>query len=172
MTPVTNGTHGAAYIEGMAQAGVATTAKHFPGLGKVQGNTDFTAGVTDTVTTINDPDLASFQSAINAGAPFVMVALALYTQIDPVHFAVFSPMVIQQMLRQRMGFKGVIVSDDIGEAQQVASIPAAPGDRLPPRRWRPDHLPGHPGGRDDGGRCPRRRELQPVLPGARSRPPS
>jgi beta-N-acetylhexosaminidase len=122
--PVTNGTHGAAYIEGMAQAGVATTAKHFPGLGQVQGNTDFTAGVTDTVTTINAPDLQSFQSAVNAGVPFVMVALALYTQIDPVHFAVFSPVVIQQMLRQRIGFKGVIVSDDIGEAQQVQAIPA------------------------------------------------
>jgi beta-N-acetylhexosaminidase len=76
------------------------------------------------VTTINAPDLASFQSAINAGVPFVMVALALYTQIDPTHFAVFSPVVIQQMLRQRMGFKGVIVSDDIGEAAQVQTISA------------------------------------------------
>jgi beta-N-acetylhexosaminidase len=122
--PTTNGTHGAAYIEGMAQSGVATTAKHFPGLGQVQGNTDFTSGVTDSVTTINSPDLGSFQSAINAGVPFVMVALALYTQIDPTHFAVFSPVVIQQMLRQRMGFKGVIMSDDIGEAAQVQSIPA------------------------------------------------
>jgi len=79
------------------------------------------------VTTINAPDLGSFQSAINAGVPFVMVALALYTQIDPTHFAVFSPVVIQQMLRQRMGFKGVIMSDDIGEAQQVLAIP--PGQR-------------------------------------------
>ncbi|MCW2934718.1 MAG: glycoside hydrolase [Actinomycetia bacterium] len=122
--PVTNGTHGAAYIEGMAQAGVATTAKHFPGLGQVRGNTDFTSGVTDTVTTVNAPDLGSFQSAINAGVPFVMVALALYTQIDPTHFAVFSPVVIQQMLRQRMGFKGVIMTDDIGEAAQVQAIPA------------------------------------------------
>ena len=122
--PTTNGTHGAAYIEGMAQAGVATTAKHFPGLGQVQGNTDFTSGVTDSVTTINSPDLGSFQSAVNAGVPFVMVALALYTQIDPTHFAVFSPVVIQQMLRQRMGFKGVIMSDDIGQAAQVQSIPA------------------------------------------------
>jgi beta-N-acetylhexosaminidase len=90
----------------------------------VRGNTDFTSGVTDTVTTINDPDLGSFKSAINAGVPFVMVALALYTKIDPAHFAVFSPVVIQQMLRQQMGFKGVIMTDDIGEAKQVLSIPA------------------------------------------------
>ena len=164
--PVTNGTHGAAYIQGMAQAGVAATAKHFPGLGRVKGNTDFTSGVTDTVTTVNAPDLGSFQSAINAGVPFVMVALALYTQIDPTHFAVFSPVVIQQMLRQRMGFTGVIMTDDIGEAQQVLSIP--PGQRAT------DFLNAGgdlitsqviPPGRDDGDRRARRRERQPVLPG-------
>ena len=120
--PVTNGTHGAAFIEGMAQAGVAATAKHFPGLGRVAGNTDFTSGVTDTVTTPDDPYLGSFQDAINAGVPFVMIALALYTKIDPAHFAVFSPTVIQTILRQRMGFTGVVVSDDLGEAAQVQDM--------------------------------------------------
>lgn len=122
--PVTNGTHGAAFIQGMAQAGVATSAKHFPGLGKVRGNTDFSSDVTDTVTTRHDPDLASFQSAVDAGAPFVMIATATYTQIDPGHLAAFSPVVIQQMLRQDMGFSGVVISDDLGQAAQVASIPA------------------------------------------------
>jgi beta-N-acetylhexosaminidase len=120
--PETNGTHGAAFIQGMAQAGVAATAKHFPGLGRVSGNTDFTSGVTDTVTTPDDPNLGSFQDAINAGVPFVMIALALYTQIDPAHFAVFSPTVIQTMLRQRMGFSGVVMSDDLGEAAQVQDM--------------------------------------------------
>jgi beta-N-acetylhexosaminidase len=120
--PQTNGTHGVAFIEGMAQAGVAATAKHFPGLGRVAGNTDFTSGVTDTVTTPDDPNLGSFQDAINAKVPFVMIALALYTQIDPAHFAVFSPTVIQTMLRQRMGFSGVVVSDDLGEAAQVQDM--------------------------------------------------
>src|SRR6202000_3408587 len=37
--PATNGTHGVAFIQGLAQAGVAATAKHFPGLGRVAGNT-------------------------------------------------------------------------------------------------------------------------------------
>jgi beta-N-acetylhexosaminidase len=122
--PVTNGTHGAAFIEGMAQAGVATSAKHFPGLGHVVGNTDFASGVTDRVTTPDSADLGSFQDAVNAGARYVMIATALYTQIDPDHYAAFSPAVIQQMLRQKMGFTGVVVSDDLGEAAQVLSIPA------------------------------------------------
>src|SRR6185437_10837438 len=68
--PGTTGRHGAAFVRGMRAAGIATTAKHFPGLGRVVGNTDFTAQVTDTVTTPSDPYLASFHRAIRAGVPF------------------------------------------------------------------------------------------------------
>jgi beta-N-acetylhexosaminidase len=53
-----------------------------------------------------------------------MIATALYTQIDPGRFAAFSPMVIEGLLRQKMGFTGVVVSDDLGQARQVLSIPA------------------------------------------------
>ena len=52
-----------------------------------------------------------------------MVAEATYTRIDPAQLAVFSP-VIMQLLRNGLGFDGVIVSDDLGEAAAVASIPA------------------------------------------------
>jgi beta-N-acetylhexosaminidase len=124
--PATVGVHGAAFIRGMKQAGVATTAKHFPGLGRVQGNTDFTADVVDQVTSAGDPFLQSFRQAIDAGVPFVMVALATYTKIDAVHLAAFSPAVMQ-LLRAQFHFNGVIVSDDIGAANAVTSIP--PGQR-------------------------------------------
>jgi beta-N-acetylhexosaminidase len=123
--PLTTGRHGVAFIRGMQSAGVATTAKHFPGLGRVTGNTDFTAQVLDTTTTRDDPYLRSFRSAIRAGVPFVMVALATYTRIDPDHLAVFSPTVIRSMLRGDLGFRGVVVSDDLGAAVAVAGIPPA-----------------------------------------------
>ena len=123
--PATVSAHGVAFIRGMGQAGVATSAKHFPGLGRVRGNTDFSASVTDTVTTLNDPYLGPFQQAIHAGVPFVMVALASYTRIDAHHLAAFSPIVMRTMLRARMHFRGVIVSDDLGAATAVASIPPA-----------------------------------------------
>jgi len=126
-TPAVVGSHGVAFIRGMAQAGEATTAKHFPGLGRVRGNTDFSADVIDTVTTVDDPYLQTFQRAIDAGVPLVMVALATYTRIDPRHLAVFSPVVMRTMLRDRMHFGGVIISDDLGAAQAVASVP--PGSR-------------------------------------------
>ena len=115
----------AAFIRGMQQAGVATTAKHFPGLGRVTGNTDVTAGVVDPVTAPGNPYLRSFQAAIGAGVPFVMVALASYPRIDSRHLAVFSSRTIRGLLRQQMHFGGVVISDDMGAAAAVASVPPA-----------------------------------------------
>jgi beta-N-acetylhexosaminidase len=122
--PATAGSHGVAFLTGMRQSGVAVSLKHFPGLGRVTGNTDFTTA-TDTTTTMSDPYLQSFGMGIAANADFVMVALALYTKIDPNHLAAFSPIVITQMLRGTMGFKGIVISDDLGDTVAVASISPA-----------------------------------------------
>jgi beta-N-acetylhexosaminidase len=124
--PQTVAAHGVAFLRGLRQAGVAATAKHFPGLGRVTGNTDLTAGVVDPVTAPGDPYLGSFQAAIDAGVPFVMVSLASYPRIDPRHLAVFSSRTMRTLLRTRMHFGGVIISDDMGAAAAVASLsPAA-----------------------------------------------
>jgi beta-N-acetylhexosaminidase len=122
-TPAVVATHGAAFIKGMQAAGMQTTAKHFPGLGRVIGNTDTSSGVVDDTTTPDDPFLAPFGAAVRAGVPFVMVALASYPRIDPNHLAVFSPAVMR-ILRDQ-GFDGVIVSDDLGAATAIASVPPA-----------------------------------------------
>jgi beta-N-acetylhexosaminidase len=121
--PAINGAHGVAFMQGMAAAGVTSVAKHFPGLGRVTGNTDFTPNVVDNVTTASDPYLDSFRAAIGAGVPMVMVALATYTRIDASQLAVFSP-VVMRLLRDGLGFAGVIVSDDLGDAAAVQAIPA------------------------------------------------
>src|SRR5438309_4957744 len=99
--PATVGSHGVAFLTGMRQSTVAVTLKHFPGLGRVAGNTDFTTA-TDTTTTASDPYLQSFRQGIAAGTDFVMVALARFTRIDPNHLAAFSPVVMTQMLRGAM----------------------------------------------------------------------
>ena len=120
--PATVGAHASAFLLGMEDAGVATTLKHFPGLGRVQGNTDFTASVTDTSTAADDASVRSFRAGIDAGAPFVMVALARYTRIDGDHLAAFSATVMGQLLRGTLGFTGVVMSDDLGATAAVAAI--------------------------------------------------
>ncbi|MDX6352313.1 MAG: beta-N-acetylhexosaminidase [Streptomyces sp.] len=115
----------AAYVKGFGTSGVLTTLKHFPGLGRVSGNTDTTAHVTDTTLTRYDRDVRAFHSGIAAGAGFVMVSSATYTRIDPDRQAVFSPTVLNGMLRNDLGFQGVIVSDDLGDAVAVRSVPPA-----------------------------------------------
>lgn len=122
-TPAVVSAHGVAVLQGLAAAGVDATAKHFPGLGRVSENTDTTSGVTDTVTTANDPYLGPYAAAIKAGVPFVMMSTAIYTHLDPNHPAAFSKKIVTGILRDRLGFDGVVVSDDLGNARQVSAYP-------------------------------------------------
>ena len=118
--------HVAAFIDGMRAAGVATTAKHFPGLGRVAANTDDAGDVTDSVTTSHDAYLQPFARAIADHVPFVMVSLATYTRIDRSSIAAFSSKVMKGLLRTTLGFHGVIASDSLSAA---AVKDVAPVDR-------------------------------------------
>jgi beta-N-acetylhexosaminidase len=122
--PATVAGHAAAFAAGMAAAGVIPTVKHFPGLGRVTANTDTSSGVTDTVTTRTDPYVAPFRTVARTGHPFVMISSAIYARIDPTAPAAFSRTVITGMLRGDLGFAGVVISDDLGAARQVADVPA------------------------------------------------
>lgn len=113
-----------AFVQGMRKAGIATSVKHFPGLGRVRGNTDFSAGVVDNVTVRRDADLRPFAEGIAAGTSMVMISTVTYTKIDPENRAVFSPTVIQGMVRGDLGWQGVVITDDVGAAAEVASVPA------------------------------------------------
>lgn len=121
------GDHAAAFARGMASAGVGTAVKHFPGLGRVTGNTDTTSGVTDTTTTSRDPYLEPFRQTVGGGAAFVMMSTALYSRIDAGTPAAFSATVVGGVLRGRLGFTGVVISDDLGQSRQVARW--SPGQR-------------------------------------------
>ncbi len=117
-----------AVVDGLAAHGVISTVKHFPGLGRVQGNTDDSAGVTDTVTTRDDEQVAAFGAlATSPAAPFVMTSSATYALIDASAPAAFSRVVVTDVLRGQLGFRGVVISDDLGAAQAVQDV--RPGDR-------------------------------------------
>jgi len=120
-SPAVVAAHGDAFIQGMSGAGVTSAIKHFPGLGRVSANTDTSSGVTDTVTTRGDAYLAPFASGIASGAGFAMMSTAYYSRIDPRNPAAFSPSIINTILRGDLHFKGVVISDDIGAARQVAA---------------------------------------------------
>ena len=115
-------------VGGLGAHGVTATLKHFPGLGRVRENTDDNAGVTDTETTAGGKQVAAFGTLSRARErPFVMVSSATYTQIDGSAPAVFSPVVITDVLRGQLGFRGVVITDDVGQAAAVQAVPA--GDR-------------------------------------------
>lgn len=123
-SPATNATYAAAFVRGSLAAGVAPTAKHFPGLGRVTGNTDVTTvGTTDSTTDGDDPYLAPFRASIAAGAPLVMISSARYPRIDPDNRAMFSRAVVTGLLRGELGYDGVVITDDVGAAQAVAAVP-------------------------------------------------
>jgi beta-N-acetylhexosaminidase len=117
----------AAAVRGFARSGVATTVKHFPGLGCVTANTDTEAQVVDDTITPTSPRLQSFQAGMAAGAAAVMVSSATYTKVDPHGPATFSPVVIGNLLRGRLGFTGLVMTDDVGAAAALKAW--TPGER-------------------------------------------
>ncbi len=105
-----------AYIDGMHEAGMAATLKHFPGHGSVREDTHFDEAVDNrSLDDIRAHDLVPFAAGIDAGADAVMLAHVVYPQVAP-EPAGYSPRWINEILRQEMGFRGVVFSDDIGMA--------------------------------------------------------
>jgi beta-N-acetylhexosaminidase len=125
--PGTIVSHADAFRNGMSASGIQTVIKHFPGLGYVTANTDTTAGVTDTVTVAAGVSTGIYQQEIAAGARTIMVSSAIYSKIDGSAPAIFSPTVVTGVLRQQLGFDGVIMSDDLSGATQVLAW--SPADR-------------------------------------------
>ncbi|MBA3263012.1 MAG: glycoside hydrolase family 3 protein [Thermoleophilaceae bacterium] len=104
-----------AAVEGIWAARLAATVKHFPGLGRAVVNTD------DGAATIGGDlrrDLVPFRAALRADVPLVMLSHAVYPALDERRIASQSPRIVTGLLRERLGFDGVVVTDSI-EAQAV-----------------------------------------------------
>jgi len=105
-------------------AGVLTILKHFPGLGRVRANTDTSTKAVDSTATVDDPYLKPFAAGIKAGSAGVMVSSARYPKLDPGSIAAFSKPIITGLLRERLGYTGLVMSDDVGAADATESVPA------------------------------------------------
>ena len=111
----------AAYVRGMHSVGMAATLKHFPGHGSVREDTHFhDASDPRSLDELRALDLIPFAAGITAGADAVMMAHVVYPHVAP-EPAVYSPRWIQQILREQMGFRGVVFSDDIGMAASFSA---------------------------------------------------
>lgn len=106
----------AAYVSGMHEAGMPATLKHFPGHGTVREDTHVDIARDDRpLQALRDHDLVPFAAGIAAGADAVMMAHVVYPQVDAAP-AGCSTVWIRDILRGELGFRGVVVSDDIGMA--------------------------------------------------------
>jgi len=126
-TPAAVSTSVTAFVRGTTGAKVVATVKHFPGIGRIRGNTDYvTSGLDDTVMTVDDPYLQPFVDGWHAGGPMVMVMVssATYPKVDPDNPAMFSPAIVDGLLRSKLGFTGVAITDDI-DAASVKAVPVA-----------------------------------------------
>jgi len=105
-----------AYVQGMHAGGMAATLKHFPGHGSVLEDTHFDAAIDPRpLDVLEREDLVPFAAGIEAGAEAVMLAHVTYPAIAP-EPAGYSPFWLKDVLRDRLGFRGVAFSDDIGMA--------------------------------------------------------
>ncbi|MCU7727400.1 glycoside hydrolase family 3 protein [Actinoplanes sp. KI2] len=112
-----------AVVPASQDAGVLTTLKHFPGLGRVRANTDTSTKAVDATATANDPYLEPFRAGIESGSAAVMISSASYPRLDDDAIAAFSKPIVTGLLRDRLGFRGLIMSDDLGAAVALNGVP-------------------------------------------------
>ncbi len=120
--------HTAAWVAAHEAGGVAVSAKHFPGHGDTNADSHLALPVVDLpLAALRERELVPFRAAIAAGARTIMSSHILLPQLDAERPATFSPRILQGLLRDELGFDGVIVSDalDMAGASGAIGIAAA-----------------------------------------------
>ncbi len=103
-----------AFFQGLQKEGIIACGKHFPGHGDTSTDSHLTLPVvTKGERQLEKIELFPFRKAIQAGIPMIMTAHVVYPAWDQTRPATLSPFILQELLRKRIGFKGVIVSDDL-----------------------------------------------------------
>jgi beta-N-acetylhexosaminidase len=119
--------HGSAWVDGLQSRGIAACAKHFPGHGDTATDSHHDLPRIDvTLEVLRERELAPFRAAVDAGVATIMTSHIVVDALDPQRPATFSPAVIA-VLRDELGFTGVIVSDalDMAGASAQTGIPEA-----------------------------------------------
>ena len=120
---------GRAMADGLMAAGIMPVGKHSPGHGRARVDSHL------ALPRVSDNDLSAdiLPCALNADLPWMMTAHIVYDALDPDLPATLSPTVIESVIRGRIGFEGVLVSDDLA----MNALSGAPADRAIRLRWQP-----------------------------------
>ena len=123
---------GVAFVEALLPSGLVPVAKHFPGHGLT--SVDSHHALPETSATLADlerGELIPFRAVLAAGCPAVLVAHVRYRSLDAENPASLSPEIVSGLLRGRLSFEGLIVSDDL----EMAAVAAGWGVAEAARRF-------------------------------------
>lgn len=105
---------GTTVIDHFQRRGIMAVAKHFPGIGRTVLDSHLALPDLDIdAKTLADTDLVPFKAAIRGDVAGIMLSHIRYTGIDPVWPASLSPAVTADLLRRKMGYQGVVMTDDL-----------------------------------------------------------
>lgn len=103
---------GVAFLEGLEAGGVVPVVKHFPGLGQASANTDVAPATTQPWSALQHAGLLPFESAFASGVPVVMIANATVPGLSTLPASI-SPVVMTTVLRDQLGFHGLVITDSL-----------------------------------------------------------
>jgi beta-N-acetylhexosaminidase len=114
---------GSAWVAGLQSTGVAASAKHFPGHGDTTQDSHVSLPVVNrSLDELRRRELLPFVAAIEAGCRLIMTSHILLPEVDPNHPATMSRIVLHDLLREELGFSGVVVSDALDMAGASGSL--------------------------------------------------
>lgn len=104
----------ALFFRGLVENGMLACIKHFPGHGDTVKDSHFDLPSVDlSLEQLINRELKPFSDLINQGCPMVMTSHIIFPQIDPNNPATLSKIILKDILRKKLGFQGVIVTDDL-----------------------------------------------------------
>ncbi len=111
-----------AVCDGLRVGGVLPVIKHIPGHGRAQADSHL--ALPDVEATLDELQSADFMPFADlSDMPIAMTAHVRYTALDPVNCATLSPTIISQIIREQMGFDGLLLSDDLTMKALCGSLP-------------------------------------------------
>lgn len=127
ITPQTAAKSAREYFIGLRESGIIACAKHFPGHGDTSSDSHLELPVLNlSLEQLRNRELIPFKALIEAGIPTIMTAHILFPEIDKHVPATLSKTILHQLLREELGFEGVVVSDDL-DMKAVSDMYASSG---------------------------------------------